>query len=51
MLSKNVQVYQRPTKTYTERLANEDIKEILKDYIIKNDNICALPHRYYLDIE
>jgi hypothetical protein len=40
MLSnKNNIVYQRPQsgKTYTERLSNEDIKIILKDYIIVDD--------------
>jgi hypothetical protein len=34
---KNNIVYQRPTKTYQERLTNQDIKEILKDYILVED--------------
>lgn len=34
---KNNIVYQRPTKTYQERLTNQDIKEILKDYILIED--------------
>ena len=38
MLStKNNIVYQRPNKTYQERLTNQDIKLILKDYILVED--------------
>ena len=54
MVSKNVQVYQRPNKTYTERLANEDIKEILKDYVIVDDikNVPLGTHvRYFITDE
>lgn len=37
LTSKNNIVYQRPERTYQERLSNQDIKNILKDYIIVED--------------
>ena len=37
LTSKNNIVYQRPQKTYQERLTNQDIKNILKDYIMVED--------------
>lgn len=41
MLSKNNIVYQRPQKTYQDRLTNKDIKDMLKDYILV-DNITKI---------
>jgi hypothetical protein len=37
LTSKNNIVYQRPQRTYQERLSNQDIKNILKDYIMVED--------------
>lgn len=37
LTSKNNIVYQRPPRTYQERLTNQDIKNILKDYTIVED--------------
>jgi hypothetical protein len=37
MALKNNIVYQKPLKTYQDRLTNQDIKDILKDYIVVED--------------